>query len=230
MIQNGIEFTVNNEDYLIVNKKLSIDSYNKIMAGRCNPIINAISIDWNNAKVDDNTYINSTGDLLSWIKSFNSGGSGNTQLTAEQMEALNYLVEFVKTIKHKEEPINNDDYFIYIGLDKPTEDTDPLSDLSKYNQPLYENTKAMGWISVGNSLENYNRLNPAFNGAINTIVLDSEFNDILCYVAVPVEMHIYDGLGNTDGWILEDSNITIGIHQYNIYKAVVGGEFGSSIY
>ena len=35
-------------------------------------ILNAVEIDWNGAKIDDNTTINTTVDLLNWIKSKSS--------------------------------------------------------------------------------------------------------------------------------------------------------------
>jgi len=229
MVQNGIEFTINNEDYLIVNKKISIDSYNKIQAGKNNPIINAISIDWNNAKVDENTYINSTGDLLSWIKSFKSNNnSGNTQLTQEQLEALNYLVDFVKQIKFNN-LINKNDYFIYIGLNKPVSKTNPLLDLAMNKQPLYENTYPCGWYSIGEDISQYNEQNPAFNGGFTPICLDIDFNNVNCYIALPINMNIYDGLGNQIEWDYVDE-ITINDHQYKILTNILEGEFTSIIY
>ena len=39
-------------------------------------IINAVDIDWNGAQVEENVTINSTGDLLSWIKTKGGNGGG----------------------------------------------------------------------------------------------------------------------------------------------------------
>ena len=227
MIQNGIEFTPVNEDYLIINKKISRDSYNKLLAGKNNPIINAISIDWNNAKVDDNTYINTTGELLSWIKSFNSNNSG-VQLSKEQLEALNYLVDFVKQIKFNG-AINNNDYFIYIGLNKPSSKTNPLMELAMNKQSLYEKTYPTGWYSIGEDISQYNMEEPAFDGGITTVCLDHNFDTVTCYVVIPVEMNIYDGLGN----IIEYDNlgeVTIKGHLYKILSSDLEGEFADLIY
>ena len=227
MIQDNIQFNLQNEDYVLINKKISRDSYSKINAGKNNPIINAVSIDWNNAQVDNNTYINTTGELLNWIKNSNSNKSN---LTDEQLEALNYVVEFVKQIKGKQQIINEDDYLIYIGVDRPDENTDPLKDLSIHNQILYNNTSPMGWRSIGQNISIYNSSNPAYNGGLNTIILDKDFNNISCYVAIPVGMNIYDGMGNISDWILDQENITIKGHQYNVYTTILEGEFGNSIY
>ena len=228
MIQNNIQFDIKNEEYTIINKKVSRDSYLKIQSGKNNSIINAISIDWNNAKVDDNTYINTTGELLSWIKNLNSN---KTNLTEEQLEALNYVVEFVKQIKGKSQIIDETDYLIYIGVDRPDENTNPLNDLAIDNNIIIEGTKPMGWRSIGQDISIYNAGNPAYNGGLNTICLDANFNDVQCYVAVPVGMHMYDGLGNlTASWTLDQENITIKGHQYSVYVDTLEGEFGEIIY
>lgn len=42
-------------------------------------IVNAVDIDWNGAQVEENVTLNSTGDLLSWIK-IKGGNRGGTIL------------------------------------------------------------------------------------------------------------------------------------------------------
>lgn len=76
------------------------------------PLINAVDIDWNGAEVDSNTTINTTGDLLSWIK--------DNQLNEEQKEALQYLSNIIKMIKNKGNVNMDDSYFWYAGITLPT--------------------------------------------------------------------------------------------------------------
>lgn len=129
-----------------------------------------------------------------------------------------------------DETITSNDYYIYIGLDLPTSSTDPETDLAADNTPLYEGYGAAGWRNIGSDISIYNLSNPAYNGGANTVILDKDFNNVLCYVAIPVGMGIYDGLGNTSAWTLYQSNITIKSHQYNVYKNTVEGECGNLIY
>jgi len=121
------------------------------------------------------------------------------------------------------------DYLIYIGLNKPTSETNPNEEVAANNKPLVDDTDSMGWRSIGSDISIYNASNPAFNGGTNTICLDASFNNIKCYVAIPPEMNIYDGLGNIGNWNQEE-NITIGDHQYKVLSATLEGEFGNLIY
>ncbi len=129
-----------------------------------------------------------------------------------------------------DETITSNDYYIYIGLNRPTSSTDPETDLAADNTPLYEGYGAAGWRNIGSDISIYNASNPAYNGGANTVILDKEFNNVLCYVAIPVGMGIYDGLGNPSAWTLDQSDITIKGNQYNVYKAKLEGECGNSIY
>lgn len=126
-------------------------------------------------------------------------------------------------------PIESD-YYIYIGLQRPTENTNPDDDLAMNNAPLYTGYGAAGWRSIGQTIEQYNAINPAFNGGQTTVILDINFNNIQSYIAIPSGMHIYDGLGNISNFTLYQSNITIKNRKYNIYTAVLEGEFGNLIY
>lgn len=123
-------------------------------------------------------------------------------------------------------------YYIYIGLNRPTSDTDIAADLASNNTPLYEDCAAVGWRSIGPDLSIYNSSNPAYNGGgyKSTVCLDKNFNNVTCYVAIPVGMGIFDGFGNEGGWTIDQANITIKGHQYNVYKTVLEGEFGEIIY
>lgn len=126
-------------------------------------------------------------------------------------------------------PIESD-YYIYIGLQKPTENTNPDDDLAINNAPLYTGYGAAGWRSIGQTIEQYNASNPAYNGGFKTVILDRDFNYVTCYIAVPPNMHTYDGLGNPITWTLEESNITIKNRKYNIYKNNIEGEMTNLIY
>ena len=121
-------------------------------------------------------------------------------------------------------------YYIYIGLNRPTSDTDIAADLASNNTPLIEGMASMGWRSIGQDISQYSKSNPAFNGGANTVCLDKNFNNVTCYVAIPVGMGIFDGLGNESSWTVDQTNVTIKGHQYNVYKTVLEGEFGNSIY
>jgi len=126
--------------------------------------------------------------------------------------------------------INTENYYLYIGLNKPTSSTNPDNDLSSNNTPLYEGYRAAGWINLGSTISQYNASNPAYNGGNQTIILDADFDDVTCYIAVPSGMKTYDGLGNPISWILEESNITIKSHSYDIYRNTVEGEMTNLIY
>ena len=70
----GVGKKVSNEQYLgaTVNDLEDIASDNN---GKLPTVINAVEIDWNGAQVEENVTLNSTGDLLSWIK--NGAVAGN---------------------------------------------------------------------------------------------------------------------------------------------------------
>lgn len=123
-----------------------------------------------------------------------------------------------------------EDYYIYIGLERPTSATNPNNDLASNNTPLYEGYGAEGWRNIGSTISQYSASNPAFNGGQNTVILDEDFNNVTCYVAVPEEMNIYDGLGNVSNFTINQSNVTIKGHKYNIFSQTLEGEFGNLIY
>ena len=99
MVQNNITFNkVDFTTYAAVNDILSRDSAAKINAGKGNPIINAVSIDWNGAEVDEDVVINTTGELLTWIKEGLEAASqsgGSAELSEEQLEALNTVANLL---------------------------------------------------------------------------------------------------------------------------------------
>ena len=123
-------------------------------------------------------------------------------------------------------------YYIYIGLNRPTSETDIAADLASNNTPLLEGYTAAGWHNIGQDISIYNSGNPAFMGGAHPVILDyPEFNNVTCYVAMPVGMGFYDGLGNRDlWWDLDQENITIKGHQYNVYVTILEGEFIEYIY
>jgi hypothetical protein len=123
-------------------------------------------------------------------------------------------------------------YYIYIGLDRPTSDTDIAADLASNNTPLYEDCAAVGWRSIGPDISIYNSSNPAYNGGgyKSTVCLDKNFNNVTCYIAIPVGMGIFDIFSEDTSWTLDQANITIKGHQYNVYKTVLEGEFTLLIY
>ncbi len=77
MTQDGISFTITQNNFTRVDKKVSIDSEVKLNAGKVNKLINAVAIDWNAAQLPDsgdtagNIEINSTGGLLSLVNEMN---------------------------------------------------------------------------------------------------------------------------------------------------------------
>lgn len=85
LIQSGVQFTINtnenvggyaskrsistlikNRKYDVETKQALIDNENEKYGGFS---INAVDIDWNEAKVNNNQVIKNTGDLLNWVKS-----------------------------------------------------------------------------------------------------------------------------------------------------------------
>ena len=123
-------------------------------------------------------------------------------------------------------------YYIYIGLNRPTSDTDIAADLASNNTPLIEGMASMGWRRIGPDISIYNSSNPAYNGGgyKSTVCLDKNFNNVTCYIAIPVGMGIFDIFSEDTSWTLDQANITIKGHQYNVYKTVLEGEFGEIIY
>ena len=123
-------------------------------------------------------------------------------------------------------------YYFYVGLTRPTSETDIAADLASNNTPLIEGMASMGWRRIGPDISIYNSDNPAYNGGgyKSTVCLDKNFNDVTCYVAIPVGMKIYDIFGEDTTWILDQENIIIKGHQYNIYKHELEGEFAEIIY
>ena len=116
--QNGIKFEniyksggVSIGDTLIQS---SFNSEEDIPSVTNFPLINAIDIDWNSANVGNNKVINTTGELISWIK--------DNQLSEEQKEALQYLINIIKIIQNKNNVNVNDTYFWYAGLTLPNSD------------------------------------------------------------------------------------------------------------
>ena len=121
------------------------------------------------------------------------------------------------------------DYLIYIGLNRPTSNTNPNDDVASNNKPLITEMNSMGWRSIGSDISIYNASNPAYNGGLNTVCLNANFDYVDCYVAIPVEMNIYDGLGNQITWNYIEE-ITIGAHQYKVLSNNVEGEMTNLIY
>ena len=134
-------------------------------------------------------------------KLFREASQKYIQITEEEAAELGLI---------EQEP---EDYFIYIGLNCPDETTDILNDNS--------------WINIGQDISIYTKSNPAYNG---TITLDPEYNNVICYIAIPLEMQIYDAFGLQSGWNLYQENITIKGHKYNIFSQVLEGEFTGLIY
>ena len=223
MNQNGINFNIKNEDFTFITKKLSIDAFNKLNAGKISPIINAIAIDWNEAEVEDNVKIKTTGELLSWIKNkINiNNAPGNINLNNEQIEALNYVVEFVKQIKNNQQNNDNDNmnnnYYFYVGTEQPTSSTS-INNIVTGGTP--------GWHLIGESLIGINSNNKAHDSSSpnNMISVEPTYttNDgIDYYIVIPEELNIYDGIGNNITGATRYTNlgnIEIQGHTYKIIK------------
>jgi len=90
LIQNGIKF--NNivlENPTTIASKITRSSQGAIAAGKGKPVVDAVSIDWNGAEVEENVVINTTGQLISWIKS--AIGSGNSQQIQDVVNTLRFI-------------------------------------------------------------------------------------------------------------------------------------------
>lgn len=81
--QNGINFAVETGGKTHAGWGKKYTNANNILDGVYDPdpqniekSINAVEIDWNGAQIEDNVIINSTGDLLSWIKTKGGNGGG----------------------------------------------------------------------------------------------------------------------------------------------------------
>ena len=72
--QDGIQFSnITLTNPITIGGKITRSGENAIHAGKGKPVVDAVNIDWNGAEVEENVIINTTGQLISWIKNlFNS--------------------------------------------------------------------------------------------------------------------------------------------------------------
>lgn len=121
--------------------------------------------------------------------------------------------------------VDNSAYFFYVGLEKPTSDSNPAATYVHANW-------VPGWHLIGNSIDGYNSTNPIYVGgdANQTINLNENYDDIDFYVAIPVGTHLYDGFGTyLDNDFIDTENVKIGENTYNIFK-IHNSDFLFSIY
>jgi len=120
--------------------------------------------------------------------------------------------------------VDNNAYFFYVGLEKPTSASNPAANLVGAQQ--------MGWHLIGETITGYSASNPVYvGGNVNqTINVNPDYDDVDFYVAVPVGLNLYDGFGTylTNDFI-DTANVTIATHQYNIFK-IHNSDFLFSIY
>ena len=76
MIQNGITFNSVKTGVLPMSQWPTFSLKKQEGVDEDGGIINAVDIDWNGAQVEENVTLNSTGDLLSWIKIKGGNGGG----------------------------------------------------------------------------------------------------------------------------------------------------------
>ena len=112
-------------------------------------------------------------------------------------------------------------------MTQPTASTNPATNTTTTD------SDANKWHIIGTSLGSYSMSSPLYKGSLNPITLNEEYDDVDFYICIPVELSIYDGLGNdiasTAAFTLISSNITIANVQYNIYKRHYA-EFAFNIY
>lgn len=99
--KNGIEFNeVRAPQILFKNGPLGIKDRIKhdgtevteIDNNDTSPLINAVDIDWNGIDVGDSESINTTGDLIAWIKKKGSGGSSGGTVLNKPLASVNNLL------------------------------------------------------------------------------------------------------------------------------------------
>ena len=114
-------------------------------------------------------------------------------------------------------------YYWYVGKTKPTTSTNPESEIA-----TADNT--MGWHLIGPELGSYSSSNMLHKGGAGTINIDPDYNDVKYYIALPIGIGIYDGLGNnlTDNYTLESTSTIMGV-KYNVYSDI-NSEFGVNLY
>lgn len=79
------------------------------------PFINAVDIDWNGIEVENNNRINTTADLINWIKSRSTGSSGGSQPETISIPITCYRWYHIQDTpnvptENSEEPAKNDTY------------------------------------------------------------------------------------------------------------------------
>lgn len=92
--QNGVDFNISQYTPVKLNNRASTSTYTALVAGKGKEIINTVEIDWNNAYLGNSYYINTTGDLLSYI-------SGLMQLAEYYEKPQKVIVTYNTTNKYK---------------------------------------------------------------------------------------------------------------------------------
>ena len=117
-------------------------------------------------------------------------------------------------------------YYWYIGPQKPTESTNPILRLARYETDLQ-------WHKIRNELNTYNSQNKLFDGASYQSPLSFNWEGKF-YIALPVGIRIHDDKDNdiTSQYELESQDITIAGERYNVYSGPCNYEtvFINSLY
>ena len=116
-------------------------------------------------------------------------------------------------------------YYWYVGQENPAS-IDEIKDSDIANAD-----NEMGWHLIGTELGSYSSSNMLHKGGgPGTINIDPDYNDVKYYIALPVGIGIYDGLGNNiTGYYTLESTSTIMGAQYNVYSDT-NSEFGFNLY
>ena len=116
-------------------------------------------------------------------------------------------------------------YYWYVGQENPAS-IDEIKDSDIANAD-----NEMGWHLIGTELGSYSSSNMLHKGGgAGTINIDPDYNDVKYYIALPVGIGIYDGLGNNiTGYYTLESTSTIMGAQYNVYSDT-NSEFGFNLY
>ena len=115
-------------------------------------------------------------------------------------------------------------YYWYVGQENPASvDEIKDSDIAKADNE-------MGWHFIGTELGSYSSSNMLHKGGAGTINIDPDYNDVKFYIALPIGIGIYDGLGNnlTSKYTLESTPTIMGV-KYNVYSDI-NSEFGVNLY
>lgn len=148
----------------------------------------------------------------------NGDVNGDGKVDGQDIAAILEIMAEAGGVKEKTK------YYWYVGTDNPI----GISEIKDSDIANADNE--MGWHLIGTELGSYSSSNMLHKGGVGTINIDPDYNDVKYYIALPIGIGIYDGLGNnlTSKYTLESTSTIMGV-KYNVYSDI-NSEFTFNLY